>query len=350
MQKKLLNNDYYDVKSDLAERIFDTKNTIERMRYSSNPKDRKYYKRVQEYEDAVDDEKIKKEIVAFKVFLATAALAGSITLGSFVTAYAKDTYDSLKSTLKSPYTVTEYEDTSAESREQLKDKVISICDEIRTKDGYVFNNLSIPELAEGYYKIIEKEEKLSENQFEAAAFKISSDGDQQLLERVLRESLGDKYNTASPEKRREYKQFAFELLPYALPEIFENENDYVRNPIIMDELEARTSANEKGYRIRLRVNNDEKETVKVLGTVLSTINTMKQEDYERYSSLENGQQAFFDEVLSSALGENFKGIDKKDKRDYEQIIYEWLPDIGRQYIKDPIEVERQISEDIEIGD
>ena len=110
----------------------------------------------------------------------------------------------------------------------------------------------------------------------------------------------------------------------------------------MEHLEARNNAIAKGYKMSLRVNNDEKETVRNLGTLKHMLSEMTGSEYFAATSGENGQQQFFDEVLREVLGEEgYANLSRSDKRDYEQLIYEWSTPEGKQFMKDPIAIENE---------
>ena len=114
-------------------------------------------------------------------------------------------------------------------------------------------------------------------------------------------------------------------------------------------MEAKNSAREKGYEIKLIVSSDYPERIKAVGNLLYLENNLKLEDYQSINSIEESQK-FLEELLTKSLGENSENISEKDLRDYKQIAYELLPEeVKENYVKDPIELER-IQDDIEIGE
>lgn len=183
-------------------------------------------------------------------------------------------------------------------------------------------------------------------------FKNSLNGlkDQENLEKIVKDSFGEeRYNSFSEEQKRDYRQLAYELLPLALPGLWEEGYSYVRNPISTDVVEAKNSAREKGYEIKLIVSSDYPERIKAVGNILYLENNLKLEDYQSINSIEESQK-FLEELLTKSLGENSENISEKDLRDYKQIAYELLPEeVKENYVKDPIELER-IQDDIEIGE
>lgn len=324
---------------------FFTMQEIEESKNAKKRRDRSLYKEVQQYEDAEDDVTVRRGWTAFKVGLAAAMLAGSLALANFTVNEVKNTFNDISA---SNQVVSVY-DMGEEEKGYIYSKAYEVKKQILENDGYHFDNLSEDEFADGYYRILNYEKKMYENRFKSASFGITENKDQTLLYEIVEKAFKEDYQNLTEEQKRDYKQLAFELLPYSLPKIFEDKNYYIRNPIVFDELNARNIAKEKGYKITLRVNGDEKETVRNLGNVMHILNGMQEEDYKYVNQIENGQQKFFEEILVEAMGDQYNELNKTQKRDYSQIIYEWLPDSAKQYIKDPIEVEKA-TEDIEIGD
>lgn len=334
---------YYDYVEDNYN--FFTAQEIEESKNAKKRRDRSLYKEVQQYEDAEDDVTVRRGWTAFKIGLAAAMLAGSLALANYTANEVKNTFNNISA---SNQIVSVY-DMGEEEKGYIYSKAYGVKKQILENDGYHFDNLSEDEFADGYYRILNYEKKMYENMFKSASFRITENRDQTLLYEIVEKAFKEDYQNLTEEQKRDYKQLAFELLPYSLPKIFEDGNHYLRNPIVFDELKARDVAKEKGYKITLRVNGDEKETVRNLGNVMHILNEMQEDDYKYVSQIENGQQKFFEEILVEVMGDKYNELEKNEKRDYSQIIYEWLPDSAKQYIKDPIEVEKA-AEDIEIGD
>lgn len=345
LQRKLNKDAYEEIEYDLAHKSI-TEKQLDRMKYSENSKDRKYYKKVQEYEDARDDDTIRKGIVAFKVSLATAALAASVLLTNFVGTQVKET---LNTDFYKTSVTTTLDETPQEKKDEILSKSSEFANKVIDNDGYHFDSLSDFGLADGYYRIINYEKKISEGVIKGAFSKITENRDQTLLEDIVEKSFGEDYETLTDAQKRDYKQLAFELLPYSLPDAFENGNNYLRNPIVMDELSARNDAKEKGYTITLKVNGDETETVRNLGNIMHILNQMQEDDYKLASLTESGQEEFFCSILEEVLGDKYGELSKTQIRDYQQIIFEWLPDEAKQYIKDPIIVEKNKQAEQQVG-
>lgn len=342
LQTNLARGDYDYIKDEYntfsQREIDESKNAAKRS-------DRWLYKEVQAYEDAKEDVKVRKGWTAFKIGLATAMLAGSLALANHVGNEVKRTFEGSNSS----HQIVSIYDVDGEQRDYINSKAYEVKEQIIETDGYHFDNLSEDEFVDGYYRMLNYEKRMNKNIFESAGFKITENRDQTLLDEIVQKSFDEDYENLTEAQRRDYKQLAFELLPYALPKIFENGNNYLRNPIVFDELTAKNTAKSKGYGITLRVNGDEKETVRNLGNIIHILNGMEELDYKLAGQMENGQQEFFDDILIDVIGDKYNELSKSQKRDYEQIIYEWLPDEAKQYIKDPIELEKTIN-DIEIGD
>lgn len=343
LQRRLARDYYYDLEEDY-ETGYITRDDVEESKNAKKRRDRKLYKEVQEYEDAMDDITARKGWNAFKIGLATTALAGAIALSAVTYHQVNKILDSF---VPANQIVSIYE-MSPEEKEAFNQKMLEIKKDIIAQDGYHFDNLSEEQFADGYSRIMNYEGRLYENALKGA---MLGDKDQSLLDSIVERAFGETEATFTDEQRRDYRQLAFELLPYSQPELFGDGVHLIRNPIVIDELNARDNAQMKGYRITLRVNGDEKETVRNLGNIMHILGQMQASDYRAFASMENGQQAFFENILKDVMGEGYESLDKTKMRDYQQIIYEWLSSTGKQYIKDPITLERQIenSNDMEIG-
>lgn len=336
LQRKLNQDMYEEIEDDIYQnRII--KKELDRKKYSETSKDRRYYKKVQEYEDARDDTSIRKEIIAFKVALATAAIAGTIALTNFVGSQVKEVLNT--EILYKTVAAATYNETTPEEKIEILNNALEFANKVKENDGYYFDNLSNEELAEGYYKIMNYERKMDKYIFEGAFSKIVENKDQTLLEDIVEKSFKEDFESLTEEQKKDYKQLAFELLPYSLPDVFKDGNNYLRNPIVFESLTAKNASKEKGYKISLIVNSDEKETVRNLGNIQHILNNFSESDYANLDLTDNGQKEFFENILKEVIGEDFDKLTKTQKRDYSQIIYEWLPLEGKNYIKDPLESE-----------
>ncbi|HIT71388.1 MAG TPA: hypothetical protein IAD08_05665 [Candidatus Scatovivens faecipullorum] len=330
---------YEDIEEDYD---FISEKEIEMSKNAKKRSERRFYKEVQEYEDAKDDVRLRKGWKAFKIGLAASLLAGSLALAGHIGG-------EIKNTISNPTDneVVTIETLDENDRAMYEANLEKFLEKVKEKDGYVFANLDDTELLDGYLRILNEEKGMTFNEFKNSLNVLK---DQENLEKIVKDSFGEeRYNSFSEEQKRDYRQLAYELLPLALPGLWEEGYSYVRNPISTDVVEAKNSAREKGYEIKLIVSSDYPERIKAVGNILYLENNLKLEDYQSINSIEESQK-FLEEILTKSLGENSENISEKDLRDYKQIAYELLPEeVKENYVKDPIELER-IQDDIEIGE
>lgn len=330
---------YEDIEEDYG---FISEKEIEMSKNAKKRSERRFYKEVQEYEDAKDDVRLRKGWKAFKIGLAASLLAGSLALAGHIGG-------EIKNTISNPTDneVVTIETLDENDRAMYEANLEKFLEKVKEKDGYVFANLDDTELLDGYLRILNEEKGMTFNEFKNS---LNGLKDQENLEKIVKDSFGEeRYNSFSEEQKRDYRQLAYELLPLALPGLWEEGYSYVRNPISTDVVEAKNSAREKGYEIKLIVSSDYPERIKAVGNILYLENNLKLEDYQSINSIEESQK-FLEEILTKSLGENSENISEKDLRDYKQIAYELLPEeVKENYVKDPIELER-IQDDIEIGE
>ncbi len=330
---------YEDIEEDYD---FISEKEIEMSKNAKKRSERRFYKEVQEYEDAKDDVRLRKGWKAFKIGLAASLLAGSLALAGHIGG-------EIKNTISNPTDneVVTIETLDENDRAMYEANLENFLEKVKEKDGYVFANLDDTELLDGYLRILNEEKGMTFNEFKNS---LNGLKDQENLEKIVKDSFGEeRYNSFSEEQKRDYRQLAYELLPLALPGLWEEGYSYVRNPISTDVVEAKNSAREKGYEIKLIVSSDYPERIKAVGNILYLENNLKLEDYQSINSIEESQK-FLEEILTKSLGENSENISEKDLRDYKQIAYELLPEeVKENYVKDPIELER-IQDDIEIGE
>lgn len=339
LQSKLAKDGFYDLENE-----FDSGEiTAQDVEESKNAKrwiDRSLYRKVQKYEDAIDDVRVRTGWKAFKIGLAAAMLAGSLALTAATTNEMKN----MLNDISSANVVATYQQLDEEQKNNVDIKADIFRLEVEQKTGYAFDYISEDAFSEGYYSIINYEKKMLEGVFKKASFDFK---DQELLNRIVKESIGESYATLTESQIRDYKQLAFELLPVALPEIFNDDSfNYLRSPIVYDHLLARDSAKEKGYKIELVVNNGEEETLKNIGTLIHNINLIDMSTYESASTQNKGQDFLNQLIIDSVGEEQYETYNKRTKRDYLQVAYEFLPEEvkDRNLIEDPIIIEREAFE------
>lgn len=327
-QKRLENDGFFDIEADYK---YLTQEEVDNSKFAKNNKDKKLFRQVQAYEDARDDDKIRKGILGFKVGLAVVMLVTMVG----VTATVADSFGRALS----PNSIVTMESMNKDEKQAYIEMINSFVLEIQEKDGYELDYLSEEEIQDAYLKIKNREKNMNENQYRGAwqGFK-----DQEFLDKIVKNSLGEEmYNGLSPEKQRDYRQLAFEILPKAQPDIFGESNPYIRNPIVYDELQAKNAAKDKGYKTELIVNSDREETVRNFGRIIHLIHMLDEEDYESAGRTNNGQD-LLNGILIQASGETYNELSKREKRDYIQLIYELLPEEARtEHIKDPIIIDKE---------
>lgn len=328
LQKRLEYDGFFDIEADYQ---YLTQEEVDKSKFAKNNKDKRLFRQVQAYEDARDDDKIRKGILGFKIGLAVIMLATMLGVTATVANSFKDAL--------SPNSIVSMESMNKDEKQAYIEMINSFVLEIQEKDGYEFDYLSDEEIQDAYLKIKNREKNMNENQYRAAwqGFR-----DQEFLDKIVKNSLGEEmYNGLSPEKQRDCRQLAFEILPKAQLDIFGKSNPYIRNPIVYDELQAKNAAKDKGYKTELIVNSDREETVRHFGRIIHLIHMLDEEDYESAGRINNGQD-LLNGILMQASGEAYNELSKRDKRDYIQLIYELLPEDARtEHIKDPIIIDKE---------
>lgn len=319
---------------------FFTEKELKESKEAKKRSDRALYKEVREYEDAKDDVTTRRGWKAFKIGLGAALLAGALALGNYLDKEVKETFNST-----SANKIVSIENIDEENRDYYEDIIERFSNQVKENDGYEFDYLSEDELLDGYLRILNKESKMIENSFKGAMYNL---GDQILLDNIVSKAFGEEeYALFSEEQKRDYRQLAFELLPISQPEIFGSSNLYIRNPIVCDELQAKKDAKAKGYFVELIVNADKPEAVRNIGRLIHVRNILKETNLQAVAT--NNGQNILEDMIKQALGEQYESLSEKELRDYKQIAYEFLDDTNKNYVKDPIELEKS-AEDIEIGD
>ncbi len=306
---------------------------------TSKIKEESRYKEVQDYEDAKKDVFEKNGWKAFKISLASVALAGIVVLGAYTVNEAKE----LLEAISPPEKITSLDSTNEQERELIETRADSLRKKVLAQEGYYFDHISEKEFYDGYYRIRNYVNQMNDNQLK---WERNDNQDKELLDHIVKQSFEEEYESFSEEKKRDYRQLSFELLLNMQPE----KTFWIRNPIILDELSVRRSVlEEKGYKMTLMVNSDEIETVRILGNIKHELYEMEESDLKKF---ENSQEAFFDTILEKVLGDKHQNLSNTYKEDYKVIIYGWLPEYAKQYIDDPIkieEIENEQIDDIEIG-
>lgn len=315
-----------------------TEEDIKSSKTATKRRDRKLYKEVQAYEDAVEDVTVRRGWATFKIGLATALLAGTLALAHHTGTEVAKSFNEMHSANQ---IVSIYE-MNDEEKEQIYLNAVQIKSDVVQRDGYHFDNLSEAEFADGYIRMMKVEKKMNKQVFEGAFLSSTQNKDQDLLDKIVSKAFEEEYANFTDAQKRDYRQLAYELLPYSLPQHFKDGMYYVRNPLVIDALNARNSAKSKGYQIELRVNSDEKENLRNIGNIEHILNTMPETRYSSIGQTEEEQRAFFSGIIDEVMGENTSKLSKTQRKDYNQIIYELLSNDAKQHIVDPLEYEKDM--------
>ena len=181
LQKRLENDGFFDIETDYQ---YLTQEEVDKSKFAKNNKDKKLFRQVQAYEDARDDDKIRKGMLAFKVGLAVIMLATMLGVTATVAESFKDSL--------SPNSIVTMESMNKDEKQAYIEMINSFVFEIQEKDGYEFDYLSDEEIQDAYLKIKNKEKNMNENQYRSAwqGFR-----DQEFLDKIVKNSLGEEmYN------------------------------------------------------------------------------------------------------------------------------------------------------------
>ena len=192
------------------------------------------YKRIEKYEEPEELEE-PKSWIGFKVTLAMVLLSAVIAIG-------KGTYDKVND-----FFSTRNEETSENiTLEIIDDEEIAQnkVDSIKENSGYEFENLTNKELLDGVSRIALVENKMHIYAYQRHFFDSE---DQILLEKILKDTYGEEYETYSEEKIRDLKKLAYELLGED-----KEKQEYVRDP-------ERVRAAEEKRKEKLNTTKDERE-------------------------------------------------------------------------------------------
>lgn len=203
---------------------------LEEYRNSNKRIDRRYYKEVQEYEDAYDDVTVRKGWMTFKIGLATIMLCTSIGLYNHV---IQDIHDHAPQEA----IVITLQDATEEQIAQARSEMSSL----KISSEYNFKNLTSDEQIDATLRLPIVESKIPEGRFKNA---IISFKDQELLEAIVEEAYGEEYQSFSEEKKADLNKLAYELLS-------EEQKESVRDPKALAELLAKQEA-ERAERERMQ--------------------------------------------------------------------------------------------------
>ena len=310
-----------------------TQQEIDASKKATKRRDKRLYKEVQAYEDATDDITMRRGWLGFKIGLAAVLLAGTVVIAS------NTINDFKEQVIPQEQAIVMQDDYST-----YKEDALQFIQNVSDEQGYGFVSLSNEELIEGYVRILQYEKNMYDNQFKNALLH-----DQELLDRIVSRVYEKEYDSFSDEEKRDYRQLAYSMLDVAKPNLFANDNIYIRNPIICDTVEARNSAKEKGYKMGLYANTENGIHIKNVGRIITNLRLLEEADFIAASEVNEGQD-FLEQIVKDALGEGYQNMNPNELKDYKQLVYEMLPDYAKEeYIKDPIDIALRYK-GYEIGD
>lgn len=193
---------------------------VEKSKKSEKWLDRSLYRRVQRYEDVVEDISVKNGWNAFKIGLVTALLAGTLALSTV----ANREYNAWKEDIYRVVTV-----DNAKENELLEAQRLLL---ISTEGcEYEFEHLTDKEMLDAAIRVPLVERKKTENMYKAAGHRFE---DQEFLEKILKEAYGEDFDKFSPEQIRELKQLAYEFLSEN-----KEKQQYIRDPQIVEQIKEK---------------------------------------------------------------------------------------------------------------
>lgn len=199
--------------------------TLQELKDSKNSRkrsDRRFYKEVQEYEDAYDDVTVRKGWTAFKVGLATIMLCTSIGMVHNV---IQDIHDMAP---EPPVIITL--ETATEEQKSIAEGQIEI---LKDSNEYNFKCLSEAEQVDAMLRIPTAGTQISIEMFKNAIFNLK---DQELLDKIVEEAFGEEeFATFSDAKKEELRKIAYETLD-------DEKKEYSRDPQVLKQIEEEREA------------------------------------------------------------------------------------------------------------
>ncbi len=226
LRRVMLQMKYNRGSFDYIEKEYDdlTRQEIEGYRKSDDRIDRKYYKEVQQYEDAVDDVTVRKGWLAFKVGLATLMLISSIGLYNH-------TIQQIHDSAPEPAVMV----TLAEATEEQKDIALTDINLVINDSEYNFENLTEEEQIDAALRIPFVESKIGLGRFKNYLMNFK---DQELLDEIVEEAFGEEYSTFADGKKEDLRKLAYELLEG-------EKKEWTRDPVVIKELQEKQEAERK---------------------------------------------------------------------------------------------------------
>lgn len=323
LQKRLKRGFYDDIE---AEYDHIGQNKIDNAKNFNTKEGKRFYREVQDYEDAILDMETRNGWHAFKIGLATLMLATSLVVANKLPKNIDE--------FKNNTTQTEIDKSNKEQQDE--EQIRYFKDNVKNYDGYEFDFLTDKELLDKKNKLAEIGNKLSKSTYEIVR---TGSGDQEFLDSLAQKAYGNEYENLSDEQKRDYRQLAYEVLRVNCTSSFKPTETCIRNPIVWDVLQAKEQMKRKGYKTNFIINADQQEHIKTVGNIMHIENTIDLTEYQNASFVNQGQD-LLDNIVKEATNEN---LSKTEIRDYKQISYELLPtEVKDVFIKDPIDVDKSL--------
>jgi len=200
-----------------------TRTELNRYQNSKKRADKRYYKEVQQYEDAIDDVTVKKGWMMFKIGLATIMLCTAIGLTNY-------TIKDIQNSAPQEINVITIQDASELQTLSAEIEMSSL----KSISNYNFENLTSNEQIDALLRLKIIQSKIPEGLFKNAIYNFQ---DQELLEQIVKEAFGEEYSSYSDGKKFDLKKLAYEVLD-------EEKKDLSRDPQLLAELAAKQKAKE----------------------------------------------------------------------------------------------------------
>lgn len=210
-----------------------TAEDIEESKNGKTRHDRSLYKEVQEYEDVIEDVKVKKGWRAFKIGMAGVLLASCIVLSNSIAKEFANKFD----LPTSPTNIT-YEIASDEEKNSAK----LLIDTVKESTDYEFANLSEEQMIDAALRMPSILKRNSADNFRAAFMNFS---DQKKLDDLLLKAYGEEFNELTYNQRLDLRQLTYELLGTMGEEGLEKQK-WLRSPELVEELIDKYNSREEG--------------------------------------------------------------------------------------------------------
>lgn len=175
---------------------------LEEFKNSSDRRDRRFYKRVQAYEDAEDDITMKRAFITVRVTAAAMLLAASAFAVKTLVNEVKDFSNNFG------YVTEAHEKSTINNANEGQ---ILYAENRAAKIEYNFEHITYREILDTIIRTASDVSDITESRARGAIKNIVDNGDQKILEDVLRKAY-EEYDTFSRDKQYDLKQLIYEML------------------------------------------------------------------------------------------------------------------------------------------